>query len=98
MGRKPTTCQYFQPLTLQTVTLAAAAINCALSEYACGKKATVMFSQDEYQDEFGPSPEINSTPAVTALLDHTFVGSLIPTALQLRENTRSSIPVTASQS
>jgi len=48
LGRQPTTSQYFQPIAPQTVALAAAAIHCALSEYTSGKKATVMFSQDEY--------------------------------------------------
>jgi len=55
LGRQPTTSQYFQPLAPQTLALAAAAIHCALSEYASGKKATVMFSQDEYRGTFGPS-------------------------------------------
>jgi len=45
---QPTTSQYFRPLSPQTLVLAAAAIHCALSEYASRKKATVMFSQDEY--------------------------------------------------
>ena len=40
--------QYFQHFTLQTVVLTAAVIHCALSEYTSGKKAKVMFSQDEY--------------------------------------------------
>jgi len=48
VGPQPTTSQYFQPLAPQTLALAATAIHCALSEYASGKKATVMFSQDEY--------------------------------------------------
>jgi len=48
LGRQPTTSQYFQPLTPQTLALVAAAIHCALSEYAGGREATVMFSQDEY--------------------------------------------------
>jgi len=61
LGRQPTTSQYFQPLAPQTLALAAAAIHCALSEYASGKKATVMFSQDEYRGTFGPSPVINFT-------------------------------------
>ena len=52
LGRQPTTSQYFQPLAPQTLALVAAAIHCALSEYASGKKATVMFSQDEYQGTF----------------------------------------------
>ena len=42
------TSQHFQPLTLQTLVLADAVIHCVLSEYACGKMATVMFSEDEY--------------------------------------------------
>jgi len=48
LGRQPMTSQYFQPPAPQTLALAAVAIHCALSEYASGKKATVMFSQDEY--------------------------------------------------
>jgi len=48
LGRQPVTSQYFQPLAPQTLVLVAAAIHWALSEYASGKKATVMFSQDEY--------------------------------------------------
>jgi len=48
LGRQPTTSQFFQPLTLQTLALVAAAIHCALSEYATGRKVTVMFSHDEY--------------------------------------------------
>jgi hypothetical protein len=48
LGRRPTTSQFFQPLTPQTLALVAAAIHCALSEYATGKKVTDMFSQDEY--------------------------------------------------
>jgi len=48
LGRQPTTFQYFQPLAPQTLALVAAAIHCVLSEYASGKKATVMFSQDEF--------------------------------------------------
>jgi hypothetical protein len=52
LGCQPTTSQYFQPLVPQTLALVAAAIHCALSEYASGKKATVMFSQDEYRGTF----------------------------------------------
>jgi ureidoglycolate hydrolase len=48
LERQPTTSQFFKPLTPQTLALVAAAIHCALSEYATGKKVTVMFSQDEY--------------------------------------------------
>jgi hypothetical protein len=53
LGRQPTTSQYLQPLAPHPLALVAAAIHCALSEYATGKKATVMFSQDEYQGTFG---------------------------------------------
>jgi hypothetical protein len=55
LGRQPTASQLVQPLTLQTLALVAAAIHCALSEYATGKKVTVMFSEDEYRGEFCPS-------------------------------------------
>jgi len=48
LGHRPTTSQYFQPVVPQTSALAASAVHCALSEYASGMKATVMFSQDEY--------------------------------------------------
>jgi len=47
-----TTSQFFQPLTPQTSALVAAAIHCALSEDATGKKVTVMFTQDEYRGKF----------------------------------------------
>jgi hypothetical protein len=48
LGCKPTTSHYYQPLPPQTLALAAAASHCALSEYASGKKATCMYSQDDY--------------------------------------------------
>jgi len=48
LGGQPTTSQFFQPLTLRTLALVAAAIHSALSEYASGMKVTVMFSHDEY--------------------------------------------------
>jgi len=71
LGRQPTTSQYFQPLASQTFVLAAAAIHCAPSEYGSGKKATVMFSQDEYRGTFGPSPVINFTlEATTQSITH----------------------------
>jgi hypothetical protein len=47
-GCQLTLSQHFQPLAPQTVALAAAVIHSVLSEYTCGKKATVIFSQDEY--------------------------------------------------
>jgi len=46
LGYQPRTAQYFQSLTLQTVVLPAAAAHCTPSEYASGKTATVMISQD----------------------------------------------------
>jgi hypothetical protein len=48
LGHQPTTSQYSQPLTLQTLALTAAVIHCLLTDYVSGKKTTVMFSQDEY--------------------------------------------------
>jgi hypothetical protein len=55
LGQQPTTSQLFQPLTPPTLVLVAAAIHCALPEYATGKKIIVMFSQDEYRGKFYPS-------------------------------------------
>jgi hypothetical protein len=49
LGRQLTTAQFFQPLTPQTLALVAGAIHCVLSQYATGKKVTVMFSEDEYR-------------------------------------------------
>jgi len=95
LGSQPTTSQYFQPLTPQTLALAAAAIHCALSEYANGKKATVMFSQDEYRGTFCPSPVMNFAPEAMALINQTLLCRSIPSAVQLREDRRSSIPVGA---
>ena len=63
LGQQPTTSQFFQPLTPQIIALAAAAIHCALSEYATGKKVTVRFSQDKYQGEFCPSTVIHCITA-----------------------------------
>jgi hypothetical protein len=65
LGRQPTLSQYFQPLTPQTLALAAATNDCALSEYTSGKNTTVMFPHDEYRGIFGPSPVINFTLAAT---------------------------------
>jgi len=59
LGRQPTTLQFFQPLTPQTLALVAAAIHCVLYEYATGKKFTLMFSQDEYRGKFCPSTVID---------------------------------------
>ena len=78
LGRQPTTSQCFQPLAPQTLALVAAAIHCTLSEYAGGKKATGMFSQDEYRGTFCPSPMINFTAKATALINHTLGGRFKP--------------------
>jgi len=59
LGQQPTTSQFFQSLTPQTLALVAAAIHCALSGYATGMKVTVMFSQDEYRGKFCPSMVID---------------------------------------
>jgi len=59
LGQQPTTSQFFQPLTPQTLALVATAIHCALSEYATAKKVTVMFSQNEYRGKFCPSTLID---------------------------------------
>jgi hypothetical protein len=47
MGQQPTASQLFQPLPLLRLAVVAAACHWALSEFASGKKVTVMFSQDE---------------------------------------------------
>jgi len=86
LGRQPKTSQYFQPLAPQNIVLVAAAIHWALSEYAGGKKATVMFSQDEYPGTFCPSPMINFTPEATALINHTLVGRFKPPPTTMQRN------------
>ena len=71
LGRQPTTSQHFQLRAPQTLALAAAAIHCVLSEYTSGKKATDMFSEDEYRGTFGASPVINYTlEATTQSITH----------------------------
>jgi hypothetical protein len=52
LGQQPTTSRFLQPLTSLRLALVATAIHCAQSEYATGKKVTVMFSHDEYQGKF----------------------------------------------
>jgi len=74
LGRQPTTSQYFHPLAPQALVLAASANHCALSEYASGEEATVMFSQDEYRGTFGRSPVINFTlDATTQSITHQWL-------------------------
>ena len=102
LGQQPTTSQFFQPLTLQTLALVAAAIHCALSEYATGKKATVMFSQDEYGGKFCPSTVIDWIAADSiALIKITHGGAASypppPPMVLLRYIWRSSILVGAPQ-
>jgi len=73
---QPTTLQFFQPLTPQTLALVAAAIHCALSEYASAKKVSVMFSQDEYRGKFCPSTVIDwITADAIALITITHGGA-----------------------
>jgi len=97
LGRQPTTSQYFQPLAPQTLVLAAAAIHCALSEYASGKKATVMFSQDEYRGTFGPSPVINfALEATKQSITYQQPHHTTPLALR-RNSTRMDAPQSSSE-
>jgi len=73
LGRQPTTSQFFQPLTPQTLALVAAANHCPLSECATGKRVTVMFSQDEYRGKFCPSMVIDFiTAKAIALINYTW--------------------------
>jgi hypothetical protein len=74
LGRQPTTLQFFEPLTLQTLALVAAAIHCAPSEYATGNKVKVMFSPDEYRATFCPSTVIDciTAEATVLLINYTW--------------------------
>jgi hypothetical protein len=63
LGRQLTTSQFFQPFTPQTLALVAGAIHCVLSQYATGKKVTVMFSQDNYRGKFCPPTVIGCITA-----------------------------------
>jgi len=94
-GCQSTTSQYVQPLAPQTLALAAAATHCVLSEYASRNKATALFSRDEYWVTSCPSPVIELTLKATSLINHTFVGRLIPPspAAPLRKHRRSSLPI-----
>jgi hypothetical protein len=98
IGRQPTTSQFAQLLAPQTLALVATAIHCALSEYATGKRVTVMFSQDEYQGKFCPSPVMDCiTAEATALINYTCWGCFIPPMVLLCYNRRSSIHIGAPQ-
>ena len=100
LGRQPTTSQFSQPLTLQTLALVAAAIHCALSKYATGKEVTVMISQDEHRGRFCPSTVMDCiTAEATALINYTLCAALYPPPMVLlRYNRHSSIPIGAPQS
>jgi len=105
LGRQPTTSQFFQPLTPQTLALLAVAIHCALSEYATGKKVTVMFSQDEYQGKFCPSTVTDciSAKAIALIKFKLPMVGLFntpppPPMVLVRYNRGSSIPIGAPQS
>jgi len=98
LGCQPTTSQYVQPLALQTLALAAAAIHCALSEYASGRKATVLFSQDEFWGTFGPSHVTNFTlEAIAQSITHQRAASYPPPVALLNPGWHSSILVGAPQ-
>jgi len=58
--------------------LVASAIPFMRSEYATGQRATVMFSQDKYQDILSPSIVINFTLENPTLSNHLVVGRFIP--------------------
>jgi len=60
--------------------LVAAAIHCALSEYATGKKVMVMFPQDEYRGKFGPSTVIDciTAEAIALLINYTWWAASYP--------------------
>jgi len=97
LGRQPTTSQYFQPLTPQTLALAATAIHCALSEYASGKMGTVMFSQVEYRGTVGPSPVIDFTlEATTQSITHQLPHHT-PACTLWRNSTRLGPPQSSSE-
>jgi len=78
LGHQTTTSQLFQPHTVQTLALSAAAIHWILSEYASRQKAMDVFSQEPSQDIFYPPPMINLTLEATALIHHTLVRCFIP--------------------
>jgi len=98
LGRQLTTSQFFQLVTPQTLAFVAAAIHCALSEYATGTKVTVMFSQDDYQGTFGPSTVKDCINAEdTALINYTWCAASYPPPpmVLLRYDRCCSIPIGA---
>jgi len=76
LGRKLTTLQFFQPLTLRMLALVAAAIHCALSEHATGQKVTFMISEDKHQGKICLSTVVNCTTAkATTLFNDTWLST-----------------------
>jgi hypothetical protein len=105
LGQQPTTSQFFQSLTPQTLTLVATAMHCALSEYATGKKVTVMFSQDTYRGRFCPSmvTDCISAEAIALIKFKLHMVGLLhtpppPPMVLVHNNRHCSIPVGAPQS
>jgi len=102
LGRQLTISQFFQPLTLQTLALVAAASHFMLSEYTTGKKVTLMFSEDDYQGKFHPSMVIDCITAdAIALITFHMVRLLHNPPSQmllLHYNRYSLIPVDTPQS
>jgi len=103
LGRQLTTSQFIQPLSPQTLAHVAAAIHCELSEYATGKKVTVMFLKVNI--------EVNSAlpwwyiellqKPLHSSITHGGAASYPPPPPQvvlLRYNRHSSIPVRCPQS
>jgi len=79
LGRPPTTSQFIQLLTRQTLALVTAAIHCALSAYATGKKVTFMYSQDEYWGKICLSTVIDCiTAEATELINYTLCAASSP--------------------
>jgi len=77
LGRKPTTFQFSQPLTLSTVVLAASALHCLVSQYATWQMVLVLFSQDDYCGQFCPSMVTHIiTAEATSLINYTLAGCL----------------------
>lgn len=74
---QPTISQYFEPLTLQILALAADSIHCVLAEHDSGMKATVTIAHDEYCGTFCPTPVINFSLGAAEVINHTLVVSLI---------------------
>jgi len=98
LGRQLTTSQFFQLLTPQMLALVAAAILCALSEYATEKKVIVMFSQNEYHGKFCPSMVMDCiTAEATVLVNYSWWAASYSLVIFLRYIRCSSIPIRVPQ-